>query len=168
MAVSEPLVPIDDEALRQVIWSVSTFEEGGSWQENEHERRLEQSASWDDTSRRLLSEMRARRDQRRHEYAEQLALLRRHSDDPRVHEYFATELKSEDHLKRREAVRTLGRLERRDWVIAALTDVAQNDPYEARRSTSSVDYTDPDVAEMHMETYYELREEAQAALLRLR
>ena len=93
--------------------------------------------------------------------------MQQHADDPSVEEYIETELESEDHLKRRAAVRLLGRLGRRDWAVTALADIAHNDPYEARRSTSSIEYTDPDVAEMHMETYYELREEAETALRRL-
>ena len=166
MAISEPTLPLDAEAARRLAWSVGTFQEPTSL-DRENERRLTQEASWNPMAGRLLAESQARRDKARREYAEGLETLRRHADDPSVIEYFRTELESDDHLKRRAAVRLLGALGRRDWVVAALTDVAQRDPFMARRSTSSIEYTDPDVAEMYMETYYELREEAEATLRRL-
>ncbi len=70
-------------------------------------------------------------------------------------------------MKRREAVRLMGRLEVSEWLVAALHEVARSDLFQARRSTSSTEYTDPDVAEQHMETYFPLREEAEQALARL-
>lgn len=166
--INEPLVPLDDETLRRLLWTVSGFEEGGSWSHKEYERFLEQRASWDAESARSLNELKSRRLQEQRDYDAALFVLRPHTDDPGVRVYLANELKSDDHLKRRKAVRLLGKLERRDWVVEALTTVAGNDPYQARRSTSSIYYSDPDVAEQHMETYFELREEASRALVDLR
>lgn len=166
-SVAEPVAPLDDEALRPLLRRISGFDERGSWQGREYEHRLEQQASWDDLSRRLLTELKASRLKERREYDEALATVRLHTDDPALKVYIADRLNDEDPLERREAVRLLGNLKKSDWVVAALTEVARSDPYQARRSTSSIDYTDQDVAEMHMETYYELREEAERALVRL-
>ena len=157
--------PLDDEALRRLLWEVGTERDG--WSDTQHVRSLEQSASWDAGSRQRLIEFKAELEKWEHEHEQGLATLRRHSDDPRVREYFAEALRNENHLKRREAVRLIGKLERRDWAIAALQEVARSDPYQARRSTSSIEYSDPDVAEMYMETYFELREEAEQALRQL-
>jgi hypothetical protein len=168
MAITEPLVPLDDETLRRLFWTVSGFEEGGSWTHNEYERFLEQRASWDAASAQKLDELKSDRLQKQRDYDDALFMLRRHTDDPGVRVYLANELKSDDHLKRLKAVGLLGKLKRRDWVVAALTAVARKDPYKARRSTSSVYLSDPDVAEQHMETYFELREVASRALFDLR
>ncbi len=157
--------PLDDEALRRLLWEVSR--ERDSWSDNQYIRHLEQSASWDGSSRQRLIEFKAELEKSEHEHEAGLATLRRRSDDPRVREYLAEALRSEDHLKRREAVRLMGKLERTDWTVAALQEVARSDPYQARRSTSSIEYSDPDVAEMYMETYFELREEAEQALSQL-
>lgn len=157
--------PPDDETLRQLLLKATG--ERDRWSDDERKRRLEQSASWDDSSRTRLIEFQAELVTWEREHQQGLAALRRHSDDPRVREHLAQALRSEHHLKRREAVRLMGRLERSDWLVAALQEVARRDPDQARRSTSSIEYSDPDVAELYMETYFPLREEAEQALARL-
>ena len=142
----ESVLPLDDEALRRLLYSVVEFEKI-SWAQDQSLKSLEQKAAWDNEARKRLDELKRELQRNESIYNGEVIRLRKYADDTRVKEYIKKKLSEGGWQERIKIVKLLVILGTDD-AVEILRDISLHDPFCSEESTAPDYYTDPDVIDM--------------------